>query len=190
MTSPKALHSATTPRWGTPPEIIELARQLMGFIHLDPASSEEFNYYVRALMIYTEQSNGLFPECEWTGNIFVNPPGGLVNEFWDRLIKEYQAGNIQKAVWIGFSVEQLCTLADKDLHPIDFDICILRKRLSFLREDLTPGRGPSHGNYICALGCDAAEFKKLFGPLGKISHGSRSLLTSESTSSMLEKPGE
>jgi hypothetical protein len=190
MSTPKALHSAATPKWGTPPEIIELARLLMGYIHLDPASSEEFNYYVRALMIYTELSNGLAPESEWSGNVFLNPPGGLVKEFWDRLVKEYESGNIQKAVWIGFSVEQLCTLADKERHPMDYSICVLRKRLSFTREDLTTGGSPSHGNYICALGCDPKEFERLFGHLGKITHGGRSLLTSEEVNDMLLTPGE
>jgi hypothetical protein len=111
--------------------MIEIARALMGGIHLDPASSEEFNGFVRALMIYTEQSNGLAPESEWAGNVFCNPPGGLVNEFWRKLCTCFAAGQVDKAFWIGFSVEQLCTLAGETNHPMDFSTCILRKRLSF-----------------------------------------------------------
>jgi hypothetical protein len=145
----------------------------MGIIHLDPASSEEFNFYVKAFMIYTEQSNGVLPECEWAGNVFLNPPGGLVKEFWQKLIKEYNSGRVSRAVWVGFSVEQLCTLADEPYHPADYSICYLRKRLNFVREDLSVGGSPSHGNYISAIGCDPAEFERLFGHLGKIVHGKK-----------------
>lgn len=178
MSSPKALHSRNTPRWGTPAHIIELARTLMGGIHLDPASSPEFNEYVNALMIYTQRDNGLAPESEWAGNVFLNPPGGLVNEFWRKLIKSYGALSVEKAFWVGFSVEQLCTLASEDAHPLDYSTCILRKRLSFNQqktveglEQIQVGDSPSHGNYITAIGCDQSLFDKLFSSYGKIAHG-------------------
>ncbi len=168
MTTPVALHSSKSPKWGTPEHIVELARKV-GYIHLDAASSPEFNTIIQALMIYTELDNGLAQE--WNGNIFLNPPGGLVIEFWDKLMQEIQAGRVTKAFWIGFSVEQLCIMADKELHPLDFSTCILRKRLNFNKEDLSPGSSPSHGNYLTAIGCDPKEFEKLFSSLGKISHG-------------------
>lgn len=138
MPTPKALHSKNTPRWGTPQWVIEAARRLMGGIHLDPASSEEFNFYVKALMIYRQQDNGLAPECEWAGNVFLNPPGGLVNEFWNKLCENYWNGNVEKAFWVGFSVEQLCTLGSEKDHPMDFSLVILRKRLSFNQQIDTP----------------------------------------------------
>lgn len=146
----------------------------MGEIHLDPATSPEFNQLVQALLIYTEQDNGL--SLAWGGHVFLNPPGGLVTAFWNKLCDEYRSGNIQKAFWVGFSVEQLCTLADELDHPADFDMCILRKRLIFNREDLSPGESPSHGNYIAAIGCDPREFERLFSSLGKVTHGRFSLI--------------
>lgn len=206
MPTPKALHSKKTPRWGTPQWVIEAARTLMGGIHLDPGSSEEFNAYVKALMIYTQRDNGLAPECAWAGNVFCNPPGGLVNEFWNKLCTSYVNKDVEKAFWVGFSVEQLCTLAGEQYHPMDFSTVILRKRLSFNQqitqptgryetqkvydmdgvyvgdtqvlipdggtiEVIEPGDSPSHGNYLTAMGCDRAEFEKLFSHLGKIYHG-------------------
>lgn len=203
MPSPKALHSHNSPKWGTPQWVIELARELLGYIHLDPASSEEFNIYVKALMIYTEDHNGLLPECEWAGNVFLNPPGGLVNEFWQKLCRAYiEDKTVTKAFWVGFSVEQLCTLADQKYHPGDFSTVILRKRLSFNQELSGPeiildvatgqtlvthpppriakGNSPSHGNYLTALGCDPALFEKLFKPYGKIIHGIYSTIPPQS----------
>jgi hypothetical protein len=181
MTSPNALHSAKTPKWGTPKDVIEAARELLGYIHLDPGSSDEFNTLVKALMIYTEQTNGLAQE--WYGNVFCNPPGGLVNEFWRKLSTSWLAGTVPKAFWVGFSVEQLCTLASEMLHPLVFSKCILRKRLSFNHENLTPGKGPSHGNYVTAIGCDPREFERIWGSKGKISHGKLVQLSSLSLDS-------
>lgn len=203
MPTPKALHSKSTPKWGSTLWVIEAARRLLGYIHLDPASSEEFNCFVKALMIYTERDDGLAPECEWHGNVFLNPPGGLVTEFWNKLCKAIiKDKTVEKAFWVGFSVEQLCTLASEEFHPMDFSTCILRKRLAFQKEysepiyqEITvmgeteqvvvghkppviiPGENPSHGNYVTALGCDPVEFERIFGPHGKIYHGKLSNLS-------------
>jgi hypothetical protein len=163
---------------------------------MDPSSSPEFNQFVKALLIYTQEDNGLAPGSLWGGNVFCNPPGGLVNEFWNKLCKSYAELSVEKAFWVGFSVEQLCTLASEPTHPMDYSTCILRKRLSFnqqktvditqyiptgpdegydqcigQREDIIVGDSPAHGNYVTALGCDPALFNKLFSPYGKISHG-------------------
>lgn len=68
----------------------------------------------------------------------LNPPGGLVTEFWNKLCLNYMSGNVTQAFWVGFSVEQLCTLADEKYHPMDFSTCILRKRLCFNEQKTTP----------------------------------------------------
>jgi len=169
MTTPSALHSAKTPKWGTPSRIIASAWALLGKIDVDPASSFDFNKFVGASQIYTEQDNGLTKS--WLGKVFVNPPGGLVVEFWEKLIQEVLSGNTGKAFWIGFSVEQLCLLSLHEFGPLDFSTVILRKRLSFTSEQGQTGGSPSHGNYLTALGCDRELFDKLFSSLGKVVHG-------------------
>lgn len=170
MSTPSALHSKKTPKWGTSKEIIALATTLLdGHIDLDPASSPEFNLLVQALKIYTEHDSGLTKI--WAGTVFLNPPGGLVTEFWNLLTQYLMSGHIVKAFWVGFSVEQLCTLASEKFHPLDFSTCVLRKRIPFLQESGEPGGAPSHGNYVTSLGCNRALFDKLFAYKGKVSHG-------------------
>lgn len=173
MTSPSALHSKATPNWGTPQLVIQKSRELLGGeIILDPATSEGFNREVGARHIWTQETNGL-AQSWYFGNgttVFLNHPGGLTREFWRKLMEEMALGHVAKAVWIGFSVEQLCQLADESPSPLDFSTCILRKRLSFIRDDGFKG-SPSHGNYITAIGCDHAEFERLFSDLGKITRG-------------------
>jgi hypothetical protein len=57
-------------------------------------------------------------------------------------VKTTPAENIEKAFWVGFSVEQLCTLASEDWHPLDFSTVVLRKRLSFNEQIDKPILGP------------------------------------------------
>lgn len=121
---------------GTPPEIIESARVVLGgAIDLDPSSDKEFNKVVRAKKIYTEHQNGYMRD--WRGNVFLNPPGGLcdskgrrvvlvkdkgylyesgdpANEhfsaiclWWFKLAHQWNAGTVPAAIFIGFSLEIL-----------------------------------------------------------------------------------
>ena len=174
MTTPKALHSKKSPKWGTPEDIILRARAALdGVINLDPASSPEFNAIVQADHIFTEETNGLaspwlVPDLldPYVLRVFLNPPGGLVKQFWAKLINENP-----KAIWIGFSVEQLCILQDHTTNPLDYSTCILRKRLSFTNEHGKLGNSPSHGNYITGLNIDRDLFETCFGDLGLINHG-------------------
>lgn len=167
--------------------MIKLAREALGGeIHLDPSSSEDFNQRVNAWRIITEQENGLTSNWSLSPSylmevdswpvphelaVLINPPGRMVKAFWNKLIHEFANRSIGKAIWIGFSVEQLCVLADEELYPLDFSTVILRKRIAFTREDGSPGETPSHGNYITGLGIDPDVFTRIFGKLGKIHHG-------------------
>lgn len=69
----------------TPSEYIEAAREVMGSIDLDPASSDLANETVKATTYYTQEQNGL--EYEWFGNIWLNPPYAkdLIGQFADKL---------------------------------------------------------------------------------------------------------
>ena len=81
--------------WYTDPAILAAARQLMGGIDLDPASSAAANKHVQANVYYTEPSYILYDELigglpvriykdfgglhhlrEWTGRVWLNHPFG------------------------------------------------------------------------------------------------------------------
>lgn len=130
----KGLHSAGSPDWMTPRYLIEAARWVMGGIDLDPASDARANARVKAAKFYTAAENGLDPANPWSGRIFLNPPGGLVVEFWERLIREaLEHPDDLQAVWIGFSLQQLQTLQSSDAssHPINLPMCIPSARVQF-----------------------------------------------------------
>jgi len=130
MTS--ARHSKVSPRWGTDPAYVAMSRvALGGRIELDPMSEPAFNAVVQAERIYTEQDDGL--AHPWIADsLLLNPAGGLVVEAWRKLVTEYNEGRTKRAIWIGFSVEQLNLLADEPVHPFDFSLLLCRQRIDFL----------------------------------------------------------
>lgn len=166
-----ARHSKATPRWGTPPEYVEMARiALGGRIELDPMSEPTFNETVRAERIWTEQDD-CFAQPSWDcKTMLINPAGGLVVQAWERLMAEWNADHIGRCVWIGFSVEQLNLLADHPTHPMDFSFLLTRKRISFVRHDGYVG-APGHANYVVGIGIDPVLFGLAFVDRGRISHG-------------------
>ncbi len=167
-----ARHLKLTGSWGTPPEIVDRARAALGgCIELDPMSSPEFNEIVGADRILTE-ADDCFSRPWICSTALVNPHGGLVVEAWRKLMLEYQSGRTGRAIWVGFSVEQLCILADEPFSPPDFSMLICRKRIPFLRPDGRPARSPSHGNYICGVGVHIDDFRAEFDGMGKIFNGS------------------
>lgn len=157
-------HSKKEIRWGTPSDIIERARRVMGEISLDPCSSVQFNETVKANKFYSlddRGENGL--ELPWFGSVLCNPPGGLVRAFWRKLHSE----PVKQFVWIGFSLEQLALLADEKYYPLDFSWCIPRKRVKFIRHDGYNG-SPTHSNYIVANVDNIDKFVEEFSPLGRV----------------------
>jgi ParB family chromosome partitioning protein len=180
-----ARHSCDSPEWYTPSPFVEAAREVMGGIDLDPASHEEANRTVKATRFYTAEDDGL--RQPWKGRVFVNPPGGLVSEFWYALMVAWASDTIEQAIWIGYSLEQLQTLQPQGRiwpSPIELSICIPRRRIAFVENEakklarltkLTAAgkRGnqassPSHGNYITYLGDQPSKFVQVFSAFGQV----------------------
>ncbi len=126
-----ARHTCDSPEWYTPSPFVEAAREVMGGIDLDPASHEEANRTVKAARFFSEEDNGLLQV--WSGRVFLNPPGGLVVEFWKKLI----FSSVEQAIWIGYSLEQLQTIqaSTAPTTPLHFPICITAKRIAFIENE-------------------------------------------------------
>lgn len=167
-----ALHSCETDQWGTPPEIIELADEVLGGIELDPCSSDVFNRTVGAERIFAMSALSR----DWFArSILVNPPGGkqggksLPALFWEKLMQSA----FGHAIWIGFSLEQLANTqrpAPRS-NMLDYPLCVPRKRISFVRPDGTRGKSPSHSNvivYVPGWIDETERFKREFSVLGAV----------------------
>ena len=84
--------------WYTPQKYIEMARTVLGYIDLDPASSKIANEIVKADRYFTAEENGL--SQVWYGKVWMNPPYSkeLIGEFTKKFTDEYEAGNIIEGI--------------------------------------------------------------------------------------------
>jgi hypothetical protein len=177
-----ARHSMDSDSWYTPSPFVEAARDVMGGIDLDPASHEEADRTVKAKRFYTAEDDGLAQP--WKGRIFLNPPGGLVTEFWQALMRAWSNRDIEQAIWIGYSLEQLQTLQGCEWTPLDFPLCVTSRRIAFVENEAkralrieklkAAGKAPnlksspSHSNYITYLGPNPSKFITVFCAFGKV----------------------
>lgn len=196
MTVQKALFSSATPEHGTPPEIVEAARKVLGCIDLDPASSAVFNEAVKAEWFFTKEDDGLAQE--WSGMVYLNPPGDktgeLVKRFWTKLVTSCLAGQVQGAIYAGFSIDQLQTLQNSEYGgPLGnrFPICIPKQRPKWIRSleaspqpdmflpdpEPTPvvGNNPTKPSFFCyvpgqgnAAAARAFLFRSKFAKFGEV----------------------
>jgi len=159
------LHSVKSAEWYTPEEYVEAARATLGGIDLDPASCEYANRTVNATQYFTKDDH-TFDE-PWCGRVFLNPPKGLVGDFWEKLVSEWLAKNTTAAVWVGYSLEQLQVLQKFEWSPLDFPICFTKKRIRFVSPEGNK-QSPTHSNYIAYLGPDPRKFRVAFEGFGRV----------------------
>lgn len=70
----ESLHSSASVDHYTPPEYVEAARETLGRITLDPATSKRAQTIVKADTFFTVLENGF--QRRWYDKVFLNPPGG------------------------------------------------------------------------------------------------------------------
>ena len=150
----------------TPKEYIEAARQALGGIDLDPATSEEAQKVVQAERYFTAADDGL--SRDWDGKVFLNPPyhRDLAPKFIDKLIIEREAKRTTAAVLLTNN----CT--DTEWFAKAFSacaaVCFTNGRINFW----TPNGGgvvlPTQGQAFFYFGDDLKRFAAAFASIGFI----------------------
>lgn len=159
--------------WMTPIPVLDLARDLLGIIDLDPASSAVANERVRARRYYTREDDGLSkPWCTADGRaarIWLNPPYGKIGGvgqsglFLDRLIGEHRAGR----VWEGLILVNVATGAAWWERMWGLDVCFCARRLRF-ESGHSGSNSPRYDNAIGYIGTRSTRFRRVFGALGRV----------------------
>ncbi len=123
--------------WYTPAEYIEMVREVLGDIDLDPASTAEAQKVVKANDWVSADSNGLLQE--WLGRVWLNPPYAqpLISEFVSKLIEEYSAGRTDSAIML--TNNSTDTAWWHEAANAASAICFTRGRIQFYK----PAGGPS-----------------------------------------------
>ena len=148
--------------WYTPEHVIEAAAVVLGDIDLDPASCANANRIVNALKFYTLEDNGL--EQPWTGRVWLTPPYDAVGPWVEKLIAEYEAGNVTEAI--------LLVNANTETRWFEklwkFSICFVRGRLKFWNPEKTTAVGAPHGNAVIYVGQSPETFAAEFQRIGTV----------------------
>ncbi|MEK7539609.1 MAG: DNA N-6-adenine-methyltransferase, partial [Patescibacteria group bacterium] len=149
--------------WYTPLEYIEAARETMGSIGTDPASSEIANKTILAKRYHTKEENGLTKE--WKGNIWLNPPYAqpLVSEFCGALVDKFKSGEIKQAVVLVNNATE--TKYFQKMLEVCSAICLVKKRIKFLSPEGKRG-SPLQGQVILYFGPNTVEFNRQFANFG------------------------
>ena len=151
------------PEWYTPSVYIEAARNVLGIIDTDPASSEIAQKTVKAETFYTVDDNGL--DQKWLGNVWMNPPytSGLIDQFIDKLKKHVVGDDVFAAIVLVNNATE--TKWFQSLASMSSAICFPASRIRFLNQEGEPG-SPLQGQAIAYIGPDSEEFKMEFSKFG------------------------
>lgn len=152
--------------WYTPPQFIEMAREVMGSIDTDPATSEFANQNVKAETYYTAETDGR--NKEWRGNVWLNPP------YSQPLMSEFSEAATSKRLEKEF--EQACILVNNATETAWFQrmmdaataVAFLRGRVRYLDGQGNPANMPLQGQAMIYMGDNVEKFKEVFSRCGRV----------------------
>lgn len=149
--------------WYTPAEFIDAARDVLGAIDLDPASSEIAQRTVCACNFFTEDDDGL--SHEWMGRVWLNPPYAQphIANFVRKMVEQRLAGNITAGILLTHNYTDT-TWFQSAASAADA-ICFTRGRIRFV--DASGGlAAPTQGQAFFYFGADVDRFASRFASIG------------------------
>ena len=163
--SPHVAHNSGNNEWYTPQEYIKAAREVLGDIDLDPASSDIANQTVQAKHYFTAEVDGL--AHEWSGRIWMNPPysSDLIGQFISKLIQHYDEGKIEAAIVLVNNATE--TRWFQELAHESAAVCFPRGRVRFLDPNGQPGT-PLQGQTLLYIGDNIEGFTASFLRFGVV----------------------
>ncbi len=184
----QVLTSRKTVSWYTPPWVIDMVREVLGAIDLDPASAplpqswiQAETYYALDLRAFVDDPSWndaqrtsalrrlsrkqLDAQPPWLGRVFLNSPFDDTPAWTDRLRREYESGNVTAAI-------QLCNsnlgYAWYERLWHHYPVCCLTDRIHFIDQDGKRGGQSKQGQTLAYYGKDIATFARVFGDIGRI----------------------
>lgn len=160
---PHVTNNSGCNEWYTPERYIDLAREVLGEIDLDPASCEFANETVKAKIFYSEENDGL---CKmWNGRVWMNPPysSELVPKFTEKFVDEYNDGNITEGIVLVNNATETAWFTN--MVNAASAVCFPRGRIRYqsqTRESLAPLQGQA----FLYFGENKEKFLEVFSEIG------------------------
>lgn len=151
--------------WYTPQKYIEAARDVMGGIDLDPATTGFAQKTVAADTFYTVKDDGL--SQDWVGTVWMNPPFKMpeVAQFVGKLCDSFADGDVTQAVVV--TNNNTDTKWWHRAAESSSAICFTRGRIKWYNA-AQPDCSPTNGQTFFYFGSRAKTFFKRFSPFGLV----------------------
>lgn len=170
--------------WYSDPRIIDAARQCMGGIDFDPASSKIANVAVRATVYCDFAKDGM--KCLWVGKVFLNFPFGRPepaclpgcekdhehhsyplygNAAWiNKLCREFESGRVTEACCLTFAAT-----SEKWFQPLlKRPMCFLHPRTNYYDQHGKLVKGVTKGSAVSYFGLNVEGFREALKEFGEI----------------------
>mgnify|MGYP001572363411 CR=1 FL=1 len=155
--------------WYTPSEYIEAAREVLGTIDLDPASSDLANRIVGASRYYTIEDDGL--SKAWAGKVWMNPPysADLVGKFTGRLAYYVESEEVPEAIVLVNNATE--TTWFRTLIQVASAVAFPQSRIRFIDPQGNPTGAPLQGQAVIYIGGNRECFASVFSRFGWVAFG-------------------
>lgn len=152
--------------WYTPQEYLAAAREVMGGIDLDPASSDVAQTIVQAKSYHTIDNSGL--TVPWAGKVWLNPPYSAteIQEFIKKLLFHWEEGDISEAIVL--TNNSTDTAWFHDLLDTVSRVCFTRGRIGFIDISGEQQLQARQGQAFFYLGNKSDEFSTVFSQFGRV----------------------
>ena len=168
VSAPHVSRNSGQNEWYTPAAFVAAARECMGGIDTDPASSEIANGTVGASVFYTVDDDGL--SMVWAGRVWMNPPYSqpLIARFCAAVADKYDTDEIDCAcVLVNNATE---TAWFQRLLKSAVGVCFPKGRIRFIDPTGRPSGAPLQGQAIVYMGRDLDAFGAAFRQFGGVLH--------------------
>lgn len=160
---PHVTNNSGCNEWYTPERYLDLAREVLSEIDLDPASCAFANETVKARLFYSEDDDGLTKP--WHGRVWMNPPysADLVSKFADKFVDEYNDGNVTEGIVLVNNATETAWFAS--MVSAATAVCFPRGRIRYQspnRESLAPLQGQA----FLYFGENGDKFLRVFSEIG------------------------
>ena len=154
--------------WYTPLKYIDAAREVMGEIDIDPATSEFGQSRIKAKKYFTIKLDGLTQE--WHGRVWLNPPYSqpLMAKFIGKTLYEYECLRLKEAIILTHNYTD--TKWFHSLEAIAELICFTLGRIPYEKSNggmrTYKVASPTQGAAFFYLGGNPEKFREVFGRFG------------------------
>ncbi len=155
--------------WFTPSIYVEMAREVMGEIDLDPFSSAAANKHVRAKRYFDLAADAFKQKWfEEQGRVFMNPPYGrqLIDAAVDLFLANWASESITQGVVLVNNATE--TRWFHSLLRTSSALCFPDRRIAFENDDGKHVSGNTRGQAFFYFGHKQRRFEDVFARIGVV----------------------